>query len=256
MRLALRRRKSGQLPWDADTTAAVWQCASLLLGYPDETLMAQLSTIMQVTQQLPAAVGGPLGRLAADLSAADPQQVRRDYVSTFDYTRRCAPYVTYFSCGDTRKRGVALVKFKQAYRQAGVELSDADAELPDHLSVVLEFGASVDLTAGLGLVLEHRASVEVLRLALLDAGSRWADALVAVCATLPPLDGDERSAVARLIEEGPPAEDVGLAPYEIDPRLNPHPADDVSWASSASASSPAGSSPTFSVAVPSEGVRS
>jgi len=34
-----------------------------------------------------------------------------------------------------------------------------------------------------------------------------------VCATLPALRGDERDAVRRLAEEGPPAEEVGLAPY-------------------------------------------
>ena len=58
---------------------------------------------------------------------------------------------------------------------------------------------------------------------------RWADAVVAVCATLPPLAGDEMDAVARLVQDGPPREDVGLAPYAIDPRLNPHPADDATW---------------------------
>jgi nitrate reductase delta subunit len=35
----------------------------------------------------------------------------------------------------------------------------------------------------------------------------------AVTATLPPLRGDERDAVRRLAAEGPPEEEVGLAPF-------------------------------------------
>ena len=37
---------------------------------------------------------------------------------------------------------MALLRFKQTYREAGVELDGA--ELPDHLCVVLEFGATYD----------------------------------------------------------------------------------------------------------------
>jgi nitrate reductase delta subunit len=37
--------------------------------------------------------------------------------------------------------------------------------------------------------------------------------LRAVTATLPPLAGDERDAVARLAADGPPAEQVGLQPF-------------------------------------------
>ncbi|AKT52643.1 nitrate reductase [Arsenicicoccus sp. oral taxon 190] len=207
---------------------AAWQCASLLLGYPDDQLLGHLPVLRETVAQLPAPVGEPLGRVVRTIETAvdagELDALQKRYVDTFDYTRRCAPYLTYFAHGDTRKRGMALVQFKQAYRRAGVEIGDD--ELPDHLSVVLEFGATVDLEAALKLVLDHRDGLEVLRLALLDRGVPWADVLVGVCATLPELDGDEQTAVARLIAQGPPAEDVGLAPYEIDPRLNPHPHED------------------------------
>ena len=43
--------------------------------------------------------------------------------------------------------------------------------------------------------------------------------VVALCATLPVLQGEEEDAVHRLIEEGPPAEEVGLEPYLIDPQI-------------------------------------
>ncbi len=82
----------------------------------------------------------------------------------------------------------------------------------DHLAVVLEFAATEPGT-GARLLTEHRAGLELLRLALTDDGSPWAQVLDSVSATLPALAGDEREAVARLAAEGPPEEQVGLDPY-------------------------------------------
>ena len=59
-------------------------------------------------------------------------------MDTFDLRRRCL-YLTYYSFGDTRKRGMALLQFTAAYRVAGFELA-AD-ELPDHLAMLCEFTA-------------------------------------------------------------------------------------------------------------------
>jgi nitrate reductase delta subunit len=79
--------------------------------------------------------------------------------------------------------------------------------------VVLEYAATIDHDQGRQLMLDHRAGLELLRLSLRDAGSRWAGAVEAVCATLPALAGDEVDAIQRLAAEGPPAEEVGLTPY-------------------------------------------
>jgi nitrate reductase delta subunit len=106
---------------------------------------------------------------------------------------------------------MALLRLKHAYRAAGMQLTDD--ELPDHLAVVLEFAATGDPGKGRELMLEHRAGLEVLRLALDDAGSPYVDVVRAVSATLPPLVGDDRDAVLRLAAQGPPAEEVGLQPF-------------------------------------------
>jgi nitrate reductase delta subunit len=106
---------------------------------------------------------------------------------------------------------MALLRFKQTYLASGFALDEA--ELPDHLCVVLEYAATVDQEAGRQLLLDHRAGLELLRIALVEAGSRWAGVLEAVSATLPVLRGDELDAVRRLAAEGPPAEEVGLTPY-------------------------------------------
>lgn len=221
-----RRAARGQSPRVSDdATRAAWQAVSLLIDYPTETMAGQLGLLRRVVQGLPSAVADPLGAFLDHVESAPLEQLQRDYVATFDHTRKCCLYLTYFSYGDTRRRGVALVQFKQAYRKAGLDF-DSD-ELPDHLGVVLEFGASGDLAAARKLLIDHRAGIEMLRLALEDRHSPWARLLNALTATLPELDGDGLAAIQHLIEAGPPQEDVGLEGYAIDPALwgsNPAPA--------------------------------
>jgi nitrate reductase delta subunit len=188
-----------------------WQSASLLLGYPDEELLGRLDLIRAGSLALPPGVGEPIRESVVRLESTPLWDLRAEYVATFDSRRRCNLYLTYFSYGDTRKRGVALLRFKQTYLRSGYVL--AGEELPDHLCVVLEYGATVDQDLGWGLVLDHRAGLELLRLSLGEQGSPWSGAVAAVCATLPALRGDEWDAVRRLAAEGPPEEEVGLTPY-------------------------------------------
>jgi nitrate reductase delta subunit len=188
-----------------------WQAASLLLGYPDEELIGRLDQIEQAAAGLPDALGGPLRACVAHLRAASLVELEADYVDTFDTRRRHNLFLTYFAHGDTRKRGMALLRFKQTYLASGLELTDT--ELPDHLCVVLEFAGTVDHEQGRQLLLDHRAGLELLRIALAEAGSRWAGAIEAVTATLPALRGDEWEAIRRLAADGPPEEEVGLTPY-------------------------------------------
>ncbi len=154
----------------------------------------------------------------AHVAATALPELQEAYVEAFDTRRRCNLFLTYFAHGDTRKRGMALLRFKQTYLAAGFELDDA--ELPDHLCVVLEFAATGNQELGRQLMLDHRAGLELLRLSLRDLSSPWADLVDAVCATLPPLRGDEHDAVRRLAAEGPPEEEVGLAPF-ANPQFSP-----------------------------------
>ena len=205
---------------DAQLTVA-WQAASLLLGYPDEELLRRLDLIRQAARDLPEHVGVPLRECVEQLERASLGELEADYVDTFDNRRRHNLFLTYFAHGDTRKRGMALLRFKQTYLASGFELTDT--ELPDHLCVVLEYAATIDRERGRGLILDHRAGLELLRVALGDSGSRWAGAVEAVTATLPPLQGDEWEAVRRLAAAGPPEEEVGLTPYAT-PAFDPGPA--------------------------------
>jgi nitrate reductase delta subunit len=204
-------RRSVEPDLTHDHLTIAWQSVSLLLDYPDEALLERLELVVSASRGLPAPVGEPIRRLADHLASVSLSQLQEDYVATFDSRRRCNLFLTYFAHGDTRKRGVALLRFKQTYLRSGHALDDG--ELPDHLCVVLEYAATVDHDAGRRLLLEHRAGLELLRLALQEAESPWASGLEAVSATLPRLRGDERDAVRRLAAEGPPEEEVGLAPF-------------------------------------------
>lgn len=188
-----------------------WQSASLLIGYPDEQLLSEAPLLRRAAALLPDDVGAPLRRFLDHLGTTSLSDLAADYVDTFDHRRRCCLFLTYFAHGDTRKRGLALLSFKQAYQRAGLVL--APDELPDHLSVVLEFGATADHLVAWGLLLDHRAGLELLRVALRDSGSPWSDVVESVTATLPPLRGDERENLMRLAAEGPPDEEVGLEPF-------------------------------------------
>ncbi|AVV45947.1 nitrate reductase molybdenum cofactor assembly chaperone [Streptomyces sp. ID05-04B] len=190
--------------------AHAWQAQSLLLAYPDEQFEQRLALARRVAATLPEPVARPLLRFAAHAEQNAPADLATAYVATFDHRKRCCLYLTYYAHGDTRKRGLALLRLKQTYAAAGWRLGDD--ELPDHLAVVLEFAAT-DPQAGHRLLVEHRAGLELLRLALDDDGSPWAPVLDSVSATLPALAGDDREAVLRLAAQGPPEEQVGLDPY-------------------------------------------
>lgn len=219
-----RRNRRDRPSVDIRHVADTWQLVSLLLDYPDEQLIERSAMLREVLADLPEMMAQPLTRLLDHLASTPLGNLQRDYVETFDLTRRRALHLTYFTHGDTRKRGVALVQFKQAYRKHGVEIGEE--ELPDHLCVLLEFGALHDLDTAWKLLNDHRVGIELLHRALKKSDSPWGDAVRALRATLPTLKGDDEQALATLITQGPPTEEVGLdsSPYAIDPRLNPKPA--------------------------------
>ena len=191
----------------------VWQAASLLLAYPDERLADRLRTV----DELRACVTGPaadlLARTASALQMSDPMTRATDYVETFDLRRRSTLYLTYWTSGDTRNRGREMLAFAEVYRDAGVRPPDDEA--PDYLPVVLEFAATVDPVAGRRLLVEYRVSIDVVRAALTDCRSPYADTVAAVCETLPSATDQQVLRAQRLAQAGPPAEAVGLQPFTL-----------------------------------------
>ncbi|MDW6057399.1 nitrate reductase molybdenum cofactor assembly chaperone [Streptomyces sp. FXJ1.4098] len=197
-------------------SAVICQAASILLQYPDKTTLGRIPLVTEAVAALPpGAAHTALARFLDHLAATPPRDLAETYVATFDRRRRCCLYLTWWTDGETRRRGHALAMLKDRYREGGLELGSE--ELPDYLPVVLEYAATGDLSDGLALLQEHRAGIELLRLALQDVRSPYAAVIEAVCATLPGPSPQERAAAQRLARTGPPQESVGLEPYDPAP---------------------------------------
>lgn len=205
----LRERHSSRTMRDR----LVWQAASLLLAYPDEGLAERLDTVDGLRSHTNGPAAGLLGQTVAALRARDPMAAAMEYVATFDMRRHCTMYLTYWTAGDTRNRGREMLAFATAYRDAGV--TPPHAEAPDYLPVVLEFAATVDPEVGRRLLGEHRVPIDVLRGALADAKSPYEPTVAAVCATLPVATDQDVRRAEQLAKAGPPAEAVGLQPFNL-----------------------------------------
>jgi nitrate reductase delta subunit len=197
----------------------VHQVASWCLAYPDQSLLDRLPVLRAAAGELSAgAARSGLESALLHLAGTPVAQLQADYVKVFDLSRRHALYLSYWTDGDTRRRGEVLARFKQRYRASGF-LVDTHGELPDYLPLVLEYAALADPDDGLAMLQEYRPSLELLKFALLEAGTPYASLLEAVCATLPGPSPADSAAVHRMAAAGPPSEQVGLDPY--DPRLLP-----------------------------------
>jgi nitrate reductase delta subunit len=211
----------------AGSDRVVHLVAGRCLDYPSEAL---LGDVPQLADALAEQRGSRAGRsleplellvpLVAHLAVTPLDALQRAYVDTFDLSRKHALYLSYWTDGDTRRRGEVLGRFKAAYRASGFVV-DTHGELPDYLPMVLEFAAVADPDAGRAILEEYRPSLELLRIALQEKQSPYAAAVVAVCATLPGESPPDRAAVMEMVGmTGPhPTESVGLEPY--DPRLLP-----------------------------------
>jgi nitrate reductase delta subunit len=182
--------------------------ASLLLDYPDEERRRRFSLVAASIDSLPDALRAPFGAFLGAAAELSQQQLEVHFTATFDLKRKCCPYLSYYAAGDTRRRGMALVRFVEAYRAAGWEV-DAD-ELPDYLPMVLEFSALSDSPIAGELLSAHRDGIEVLRAALDKVASPYAHLVEAVCLSLPPIDDETRQRYLDLVNEGPPTETVGM----------------------------------------------
>jgi nitrate reductase delta subunit len=200
-------------------TAAARLASAWLLSYPDAALLGRLDGIAAVVSELPPSTGVPLSAFLEHLADTPLQDVQAHYVAVFDMKRKACPYLTYWTDGDTRNRGRAILRFKQAYLEAGYDIGGA--ELPDHLSVVLEFAAIGDSLTGEALLAEHQDAIHLLRDALAKMESSYVHVLDAVVATLPRLTPEIRERMAHIAASGPPVESVGLEPYGVSVTIDP-----------------------------------
>ena len=187
----------------------IYAGAAVLLSYPDQKQRKLLGMVEQAAAE--AGVSEHFSPTIAHLRSMRLLDAQSWHVQEFDLSRRHALHLTYWTDGDTRRRGEVLAAFKQTYRDSGL-LVDLAGELPDYLPMVLEFAAKGSPAAGVGLLNTYRASLELLRLSLESDGFPHAGVVAAVCQTLGGPSPSSRAEVERLLG-GPPVETVGLEPY-------------------------------------------
>lgn len=186
----------------------IHQAASLLLAYPGPDWPRRLETVRAALHAQPGEQAALLRQFVTHVRDMDALALAARYVDTFDRSPRRTLHLTYYTDGDTRRRGGTLAALKSRYRTAGWE--PGEDELPDHLPVMLEFAARSP-EPGRRLLTEYRAALEMLGFALDEYGSPYARILEAVCRTLPGPRPADRSAARRLARTGPPPlETVGL----------------------------------------------
>lgn len=189
-----------------------FKLVSLLLQYPEPGLVSELKNhdpgLISPTSTVQRE---SLARFMAWYGPRDLDELRRAYVDDFDFDRRRSLHLTYQLHGDSRQRGLALLKIKTAYREQGLEPDES--ELPDYLPLMLEFASMAPGREGIILLDRHRESIELVGESLKSADSPWTPLFAVIRAGLPGLTSRQVNRIRRLAEQGPPSEEVGLEPF-------------------------------------------
>lgn len=183
--------------------------AAQCLVYPEQEFIDRNSEYLDMAQVLVPKLSVPLTTFLNNAVQIPLNELQQHYVEIFDMRRKCSLFLTSWTHGDTRNRGMALVYFIEIYKRYGLVLSAK--ELPDHLSVVLEFAALENPVEGDLLLGEHQAPILLIRDALLKSGSIYSAVLDAVVASLPEMTAEIEARAKALAITGPPKEFVGLS---------------------------------------------
>jgi nitrate reductase molybdenum cofactor assembly chaperone NarJ/NarW len=152
-----------------------------LLSYPDAELrehLFEMSAALLQERALGADRLAELSALIARLERAPGLETEAAYVEMFDRGHGTALHLFEHVHGDSRDRGAAMVDLLQTYEAAG--LSMGPSELPDHLTVVLEYASTQPPAQARQFLQEMAHILRAIFTALLRRQSPYASALAAV----------------------------------------------------------------------------
>ncbi len=183
---------------------------SLLLQYPEPEAVGEIKSLgPDEIGPVSGAQREALGRFLEWYRGQGLDELRQSYVDNFDFDRLHSLHLTYQLHGDSRQRGLALLKIKNVYREAGL---DPDGnELPDYLPLMLEF-AELN-PRGADLLDRHRESIELIRGGLDRKDSPWVGLFDVIRDGMPGLTRRQVNRIKRIAAEGPPSEEVGMEPF-------------------------------------------
>ena len=152
-----------------------------LLSYPDATLRSHLDEMRDALHDERALNAGRLIELDAlidRLRSGRPMDVESAYVELFDRGHGTALHLFEHVHGDSRDRGPAMVDLIKTYEQAGLYIGEG--ELPDHLTVVLEYASTQPSALAREFLREVSHILQIIFSALLKRESAYASVLAAV----------------------------------------------------------------------------
>ncbi len=125
----------------------LYRLLAALFLYPDRERLARLQNVALALQQVDDLWGGnpfagPLERLLGVVSTLDQETavaIENEYVRLFQVRPAAPPYQSFYLDPDGLVRGWIAVQLECEYATAGLTLSPALRELPDHVAVELEF---------------------------------------------------------------------------------------------------------------------
>ena len=182
-----------------------------LLSYPDAEQRSHLIEMGQVLHResaLPAARLAELDALIQRLRSPRTLETEAAYVELFDRGRGTALHLFEHVHGDSRDRGPAMVDLIKTYEQA--DLFIAPGELPDHLTVVLEYASTQPAASAREFLREIAHILQVIFSALLRRESPYASVVAAVL----DLAGEKAQAVK--LPEEPAIDDSWQEPAAFD----------------------------------------
>jgi len=148
---------------------------SRLLQYPDRELMDNLSEVAAALYEMPKLskkVQVGLEEFVNYLEASDLMDSQENYVECFDRGRATSLHLFEHVHGDSRERGQAMVDLLQTYKEGGLQLSAN--ELPDHLSIILEFASTLPLDQAKQFVGEMAHILNAVYSTLVARNNRYA----------------------------------------------------------------------------------
>jgi nitrate reductase molybdenum cofactor assembly chaperone NarJ/NarW len=175
---------------------------SRLLAYPDAELrrhLPDLRSVLQDERALPLSRIAELETLMDRIAWAQALQAEASYVELFDRGRSTSLHLFEHVHGDSRDRGPAMIDLIQTYEAAGLQFGDG--ELPDHLSVLLEYASTQPPEAARSFLRETAHIVNGIFAALVKRQSAYASVLGAVL----DLAGERAQAVK--LEDDPALDD-------------------------------------------------
>lgn len=152
-----------------------------LLDYPDAAMRADLPDVREALHAEPmlgAARLAALDTLIDTLTTRPGLESEAVYVDLFDRGRGTALHLFEHVHGDSRDRGPAMIDLIQTYEAAGMYL--ASNELPDHLTVLLEYASTQPAQSAVGLLGEVAHIVQTIFSALTKRESDYASVLGAL----------------------------------------------------------------------------